>query len=73
MFSEPANCVEIHNVVSLFPLKKSRDHHDMNMYCIKYTICSLTKPLLLICNLSFNAGIFTDEMKIARVVHIYKK
>ena len=46
IFLEPSNepCnEEIHYVVSQLTLKKSRDHHYMNMYCIKYIIGNITK------------------------------
>ena len=46
MFLEPTDEEEIHNVVSQFSLKRSRDHHDINMYCIKCIIVSITN----ICN-----------------------
>ena len=69
MFLEPTNDEEIYNVVSQLPLHKSRDHHDMNMYCIKYIIGSITKPLVHIYNLSFNAEVFPYEMKIAGVIY----
>ena len=72
MFLEPTVDEEIHNVISQFSLERSRDHHDINMYCIKYIIASITKPLLHMCNLSFSTGIFPDEMKIARVIPIFK-
>ena len=54
MFLEPTGEEEIHNVVSQFSSRRSRDHHDINMYCIKYIISSITKPLMHICNLSFS-------------------
>ena len=48
---------EIHNAVSQFSLERSRDHHDINMYCIKYIIASITKNhnahmSFVICNLA---------------------
>ena len=51
MFLEPTDEEEFHNVVSQFYSKRSRDHHDINMYCIKYIIASITKLLMHICNL----------------------
>ena len=72
MFLEPIDEEEIHNVFSQFSLWRSRDHHDINMYCIKYIIVSITKHLMHICNLSFSTGIFPDEMKIARFMPIFK-
>ena len=72
MFLEPTDEEEIHNVVSQFSLMRSRDHHDINMYCMKYIIASITKTLMHICNLSFSTGICPDETKIARVIPIFK-
>ena len=71
MFLEPTDKEEIHIVVSQFSLRRLRDDRDMNMYWIRYIIASITKPLMHICNLSFNTGIFSDEMKIARVMPIF--
>ena len=62
---------EVHGVVSQFSLRRSMDYHDINMYCIKYIIGSIIKPLIHICYLSFLTGIFSDDMKIARVIHIF--
>ena len=72
MFLDPTDEEEIPNEVSQFSSKRSMGHHDINMYCIKYIIVSITKPLMHICNLSLSTGIFPDEMKIARVMPIYK-
>ena len=72
MFLEPTDEEEINNVVSQFSSKRSNDHHDNNMYFIKYIIASITKPLMHICNFSFSTGIFPDEMKIERVMSIHK-
>ena len=70
MFFEPTDEEEIRNVVSQFSLKRSRDHHFM--YCMKYIIASIAKLIMHICNLSFSTGIFSDEMKITRVITIFK-
>ena len=51
---------------------RSMNYHDINMYCTKYIIASITKPLMHICNLSFSTGIFSDDLKIARVITIFK-
>ena len=72
MLLEPTDEEEIHNLVSQFSLKRSMDYHDINMHCIKYIIASITKPLMHICNMSFNIGIFPDEMIIASVIPIFK-
>ena len=71
MFLEPTHDEKIYTVVLQFSMKKSRDHHDMNMYNIRYIIGSITKPLVYICYLSFSAGIFPYEMKIAGIMPMY--
>ena len=43
-----------------------------NMNIIKSTIKSISKPLVSICNLSLSSGIFPDDMKIPRVIPLYK-
>ena len=68
LFLEPTNEVDVHSVVTQFSAKRSMNYHDINIYCIKYIIASITKHLMHICNLSFSTGIFQDEMKIARVI-----
>ena len=72
MYLQTTDDKEIHNLVSQFSSRRSMNHHDIYMYCIKYIIASITKPLMHICNLSFCTGIFPDEMKIARVMPIFK-
>ena len=42
------------------------------MNIIKSVIKSISKRLVYICNLSLSAGIFPDDMKIARVIPLYK-
>ena len=42
------------------------------MNIIKSVIKSISKPLVYICNLSLRSGIFPDDMKIARVISLYK-
>ena len=44
----------------------------INMNIIKSVIKSISKPLVYICNLSLSSGIFPDDMKIARVIPLYK-
>ena len=42
------------------------------MNIIKSVIKSISKLLVSICNLSLSSGIFLDDMKIARVIPLYK-
>ena len=72
MFLEPPDYEEIHYIVTHFSLKRSRLLHDIYMYCTKYTIANITKPLMHICYLSLGTGIFPDEMKIASYTYIQR-
>ena len=51
---------------------KSFDYHDLNMWIIKNIIISVLEPFMPICNLSFTKGIFPQQMKIAKVIPIFK-
>ena len=42
------------------------------MSIIKKVIGDIVEPFAFICNKSFETGIFPNEMKIAKVVSIYK-
>ena len=44
----------------------------MNMSFVKYMIHLVVQPFTYIFNLSFATGIFSDAMKIAKVIQIYK-
>lgn len=63
---------EIISVVMQFQSKKSKDYNEINMFCLKYIIECIAKPLTYICNQSFITGIFPDEMKIAKVIPLFK-
>ena len=49
--------------------KKSVDYHGLNMWII---IIISNNNIMHICNLSFSKGIFPLQMKIARVIPIFK-
>ena len=63
---------EVVSVVSQFLSKKSKDFNDLNMYCMKYVIDVIAKPLSYICNQSFLTGVFPEKMKIAKVIPLFK-
>ena len=46
---------------------------ELPMTLIKRNLCSFTLPLLYLCNLSMQSGVFPDESKLARVIPLYKK
>ena len=63
---------EIINIVKLCKPKHSKDCDDVSMYVISKGIVSIAKHLAHIFNLSFSCGIFPDQMKIAKIIPIFK-
>ena len=45
----------------------------LSSFLLKSCIDYIVQPLLYICNLSFNTGIFPDQLKITKVIPIFKK
>lgn len=72
-FLESIQEEEILTTVHKFANKKSNDFADMNMALIKQIIDVIIKPFTYICNLSFTTGTFPDQMKIAKVLPLFKK
>ena len=50
----------------------STDFNDINMDFVKRVMTNIVKPCSHICNTSFISGIFPENMKIAKVVQLYK-
>ena len=66
---------EIIEIVKHFKGKLSTDLNmdiNINMYIVKRVMTNIVKPFPQICNTSFISGIFPDNMKIAKVVPLYK-
>ena len=72
MFIEETSSDEIKKIVNAFSNKSSCDVNDISMSLVKRVFESLVEPFVYICNLSFNTGTFPDNMKIAKVVPLYK-
>ena len=66
------NEVELLNIVSDFTPKTSTDLNSFDMQSIKAVFPSITKPFAYICNLSLTQGVFPDQMKVAKVVPLFK-
>ena len=69
---EDVNTDEIVKIVNNFKSKMSCDVNDINMNILKKIIIAIVQPLKYICNLSLNTGVFPDDMKIARVIPLFK-
>ncbi len=63
---------EIINIVKKCKNKTSTDYNGIDMSLIKQVIEGVSKPLAHICNLSFQTGTFPNQMKIAKVIPLYK-
>ena len=72
MFVMPTTDAEILNIVSNFSCKNSEDVNGMSMKVLKYVICSIIKPIVYISNLSLSTGVFPENLKIAKVIPLFK-
>lgn len=63
---------EIIDIVSKCKNKTTTDWNKIDMTVVKKVIEGIAKPLPHICNLSFQTGKFPNEMKIAKVIPLYK-
>ena len=72
MFLSPVDVQEIIRTVQQFKSKVSTDFTDINMSIVKTIINEIVKPLNHICNVSFQTGMFPNQMKIAKVIPVLK-
>ena len=70
MFLQPVTEEEIMQQVKNAKNKKSKDHDQFDMCLVKRITPYVGKPLAHICNTSLMNGIFSNRMKIARVIII---
>ena len=63
---------ELLNIVSKFNNKTSEDVNGLSMKVLKLVIGSIVKPLTFVTNLSFSSGIFPNDLKIAKVIPLFK-
>ena len=72
MFVEDVTTNKIIKIVSNFKNKSSCDVNGISMNIVKKVFIAVLKPFKYICNLSLNKGVFPKDMKIARVIPLYK-
>lgn len=72
LYLQPTTEEEILNIVSKFACKTSCDNSEINMQIIKKTIIHILKPLTNIFNKSMEYGIFPNQMKVAKVIPLFK-
>ena len=63
---------EVLKIVNTFKNKKSTDSSNIDMMIVKEIIETIVTPFTYICNLSFQTGIFPNNMKTAKVIPIFK-
>ena len=64
--------VEITNIVKQFKPSRSVGHDDMNVLLLKCIITSLSKPLAVLFNHSFQLGTVPKLFKIGKIVPVHK-
>lgn len=71
-FLQPTTPTEVSSIVNLLKPKTSCGYDDISPKFIKQCSQSIIMPLTYIANLSFEKGIFPTNMKIAKVIPIFK-
>ena len=70
---KPIVSEEIIKIIHKFNQNKSAGHDNIGNYIVKRIAKEISIPLTIICNLSLREGVVPDELKIAKVIPIYKK
>ena len=73
VFFKPTNEDEILKIMKKLGSRKSAGHDNIKADLIKCVANEIVKPLSIIFNMSLSNGIVPDELKIAKVVPIFKK
>ena len=72
LFLSPVLQEDIITTVNNCKSKTSCDHNNIDMVIIKQVINYIAKPLAHVCSTSFEHGVFPDNMKVAKVVPLFK-
>ena len=72
IFLSPTDPNEIHKIVTSLKTKNSSGHDGFSTKFIKHIITSISEPLTLIANKSMEEGLVPTDMKLAKVVPIFK-
>ena len=72
MFINPVNEAEVISIIQLCKSKDSMDYDDISMWVLSRIAPQVVKPLVHMFNLSLATGIFPREMKIAKVIPLFK-
>ena len=69
---KPTTVRELENIRSTFVLGKAPGYDNIPMHVIKNSFHLVSTPLMNIINLSLRKIIFTEKLKIAKVIPVYK-
>jgi hypothetical protein len=72
MYLESIDPSVVFDVVKKLKPKTSSGHDEISTKLVKESIVTIIQPLTHIINLSLNTGIVPDQLKIAKVIPIYK-
>ena len=72
-FFKPVTEVELVEICRSLKNTNSTGPDDISPIVIKQIIHVIVKPLVHICNVSFASGIFPSDLKIAKVIPVFKK
>ena len=72
LFLSPVLEEDIIATVNTCKSKTSCDHNNIDMVIVKQVIDYIAKPLAHVCSRSFEYGVFPDNMKLAKVIPLFK-
>ena len=69
---EPTNPGELESICSMFASGKAPGYDNISMRVIKHSFHLISAPLTNIINLSLQKGIFSEKLKLSKVIPIYE-
>ena len=73
IYSEPVTATELLNLIELADMKKSAGPDNISVKIVKDNKIIILQPLLYLFNLSLDKGVVPDNMKLAKVIPVFKK
>ena len=73
MFVAPVSATEMEQVIKSLKNNSSTGYDEVPMSLVKQCLCYFIQPLVHIYNVSFQSGIFSDMMKLAKIKTLFKK
>ena len=73
MFMFPASELEIRKIISKFDTNKATGHDELPATIIKASVDVIAPYLLYIVNVALSTGVFPKNLKVAKVIPLFKK